>query len=72
MTDCYFQHYELIAQHYIIIIYISNFHHFENVIKMPETGYDDLISNRCFVHGYRRQSVMAVFPANRRMKNWTA
>ena len=25
---------------------------------MPEAGYDDLISNRCFIHGHRRQSVM--------------
>ena len=46
------------GQHYIIFIYISNFHHFENVIKMRETGYDDLISNRCFIHGHRGQSVM--------------
>ena len=47
------------GQHYIIIIYISNFHHFENVIKMRETpGYDELISNRCFIRGHREQSVM--------------
>jgi len=31
---------------------------FENVIKMRETGNDDLIWNRCSIYGHGRQSVM--------------
>ena len=41
-----------------ISLVISNFCHFENLIKIRVTGNHDLIWNGCPIYGHGRQSVM--------------